>query len=1386
MMSELCPRTDFIRSLVSRDVSIYEQFLLFARNDPQFMGNVSRLQRPALEATVYVLILKLKQGVGTDQNRIIGLSEVLGLIEQNHLYLQKDEECLGLLLHILGLALTLDEEDAANGCRKIELFIDKLQKEFFELPVFYEVLRTLLIVALEREQLQAVFQNLKVCDLVKNLHSESHQIRMKSLACLQLLMNFRREVVDEWHRAIQQGDRKLTREHSSFMLCHLVETVVQMKDTESILIIVQSTGTWKLIKSNCESEDQLIRKEALSVIKNLLGYLKESFTGHVTNNLFEWEPPKAIKLTEAWQCFITIVETLNESQTHLVMPALPLLDKLNVIADDWSNSILKLILRHENLSVFSWGIDYLLEKSKYDGRRQELELILLMALNRTTIFQDFTRVKRQLVDYYSNEDACSFLLKHIKDVSWGSVPFTCLLEVIDHLLETTNAVHCLEESLNSLVEQCQEVKNLNLRCLASLQLSELLMKITVRKEISTKISLDRIIFHLNVLSKITNRSMAELQDWSQMQSLVDGSSFELMLSKVTPSDENILRDVFVPFIKDERITSTERWLHQIFERDLLLTIRLLQYGILPFNEEELKSKLEALLENFGQDNETTLKAIEIYKEVAQNAHLLPLVEEANQKLIHILDNRLHRLSYQSPAIAVTVQLVHLFVLLDRVDMVDLFFANFTLEELIKTIQMRNSDKSLYGAVFATLSDIFLFYLQCKDGDVSIKNQIIEDYSKLIDIGDVHVLFNTLEIVSLIFTNQMKHLNDDSEFDGLSLVVSRCYKEILIYRKSDHFMKLMNKFVATVLAPCSVEADLAEEGCQRWLKDVVTDYFLMFLEQATVIGGLANVLFKKLLLLPIETLLDWNAFGKLLLTGLLFGDGQKREQRIEDEACIASKYFDTLLHRPPTQLQSDARVRILCVLFLYRLTKTSHPDATLFLLKLERMLVEKFLQITKAKERYYADSQTHRHKLRIVQALCVVIKLTGTKPYSLLDIVLYETNQPNINYLIELILADSTIDTLTIINSLKNDKVKVSGVQSVFVILWLRCCKTNYLDAEYINFLLPWTMAQNFSTRLYAQITISKLLEKFYDKPTKPDQCPFSNIFSAINSYLKQGNVEKNLEKCMKDFRFNSIFDYDNLLTLENVFHNIPKVSGMASEDVVGTKILRECFETLRLSEVNLGDALKFDYLTSERKENLFLNQGFGGADHIQKKIVPLKCLEPTLELLTNLPEKLRLKKKGNVEGLIVVASLVNRAPNLGGLARSSEIFAVKQYIVNSLKDLENKEFQALSMTAEKWLNVAELKSFQIVDYLLEMKSKGYSVVGAEQTTGSRPIQQIEFPKRSILVLGHEKEGLPAHIISHLDIIAEIPQFGVVRSLNVHVTGAIFMWEYAKQHHVVDL
>ena len=46
---------------------------------------------------------------------------------------------------------------------------------------------------------------------------------------------------------------------------------------------------------------------------------------------------------------------------------------------------------------------------------------------------------------------------------------------------------------------------------------------------------------------------------------------------------------------------------------------------------------------------------------------------------------------------------------------------------------------------------------------------------------------------------------------------------------------------------------------------------------------------------------------------------------------------------------------------------------------------------------------------------------------------------------------------------------------------------------------------------------------------------------------------------------------------------------------------------------------------------------------------------------------------------------------------------------------------------------------------------------------------------------NEREGIPVDLIHYVNDCVEIPQLGVVRSLNVHVSGAIVIWEYMKQH-----
>lgn len=59
-------------------------------------------------------------------------------------------------------------------------------------------------------------------------------------------------------------------------------------------------------------------------------------------------------------------------------------------------------------------------------------------------------------------------------------------------------------------------------------------------------------------------------------------------------------------------------------------------------------------------------------------------------------------------------------------------------------------------------------------------------------------------------------------------------------------------------------------------------------------------------------------------------------------------------------------------------------------------------------------------------------------------------------------------------------------------------------------------------------------------------------------------------------------------------------------------------------------------------------------------------------------------------------------------------------------------------------------------------------------------QDFEWPEKTVLLLGREKEGIPADLLARLQATVEIPQLGLIRSLNVHVSGAIAAYEFTRQ------
>ena len=154
----------------------------------------------------------------------------------------------------------------------------------------------------------------------------------------------------------------------------------------------------------------------------------------------------------------------------------------------------------------------------------------------------------------------------------------------------------------------------------------------------------------------------------------------------------------------------------------------------------------------------------------------------------------------------------------------------------------------------------------------------------------------------------------------------------------------------------------------------------------------------------------------------------------------------------------------------------------------------------------------------------------------------------------------------------------------------------------------------------------------------------------------------------------------------------------------------------------------------------------------------------------------------------VYAGYIESVANVAALCRAAEVFGVERLIVASPLTLRDEAFRKISVLSERHINVAVVPTDDrsVSEMIRRAKADGVTVIGIEQCTTSRPLQHYAFPRRCLLVFGREKTGLPYAAINLCDTILEVPQFGLTRSLNVHVTAAVVLWSYVQQNITADL
>ncbi|VGO17872.1 tRNA (guanosine(18)-2'-O)-methyltransferase [Pontiella desulfatans] len=143
--------------------------------------------------------------------------------------------------------------------------------------------------------------------------------------------------------------------------------------------------------------------------------------------------------------------------------------------------------------------------------------------------------------------------------------------------------------------------------------------------------------------------------------------------------------------------------------------------------------------------------------------------------------------------------------------------------------------------------------------------------------------------------------------------------------------------------------------------------------------------------------------------------------------------------------------------------------------------------------------------------------------------------------------------------------------------------------------------------------------------------------------------------------------------------------------------------------------------------------------------------------------------------LIVACSPLRSNVNLSTIFRTAGCCGVREIIATGNAKLIGK----IARDGADEVKLTPRNSLPPV--LKKLKEDGYTLVGLEQTTNSTELSQYAFPKKAVLVVGSEREGLSQECLCLLDAVVEIPVWGMPYSYNVATATSMAIYEYCRQH-----
>ena len=155
-----------------------------------------------------------------------------------------------------------------------------------------------------------------------------------------------------------------------------------------------------------------------------------------------------------------------------------------------------------------------------------------------------------------------------------------------------------------------------------------------------------------------------------------------------------------------------------------------------------------------------------------------------------------------------------------------------------------------------------------------------------------------------------------------------------------------------------------------------------------------------------------------------------------------------------------------------------------------------------------------------------------------------------------------------------------------------------------------------------------------------------------------------------------------------------------------------------------------------------------------------------------------LKDFSPTQNLILALDHVDNPHNYGTIFRIASFFGIKNILQENHPDQAKPSGSSMrvSQGGIELLNIYQTNSLEST--LLHLKKIGFSIVGTSLKDSSLDYHLVK-PKKLVLVLGNEEEGIRPQIEKICDQLVIIPREGEMESLNVAVATGILLEHFHK-------